>query len=91
MVGFDAKNKDKIPTLYICRLCTFILREPFQLLCGHRQCKTCIDSVEGYIKINFYLKMKNFILLRDFIKCAECQEETPKSEVSILKTFLYQK
>jgi hypothetical protein len=47
MVGFDARNKDDINPLYLCRSCTLILREPFQLACGHRQCKTCIESIEG--------------------------------------------
>jgi len=47
MVGFDAKNKDIINGLYICRKCSLILREPFQLKCGHRQCRTCIETVEG--------------------------------------------
>jgi hypothetical protein len=53
MVGVNARNIDTINSLYICRLCNFILREPFQLTCGHRQCKTCIDDIEGYIQINF--------------------------------------
>jgi hypothetical protein len=53
MVGYDAKNKDTINPLYLCRSCSLILREPFQLKCGHRQCKTCIESIEGYIKINY--------------------------------------
>jgi hypothetical protein len=63
MVGFDAKNKDEINPLYICRSCTLILREPFQLNCGHRQCKTCIESNEGYIEINLKLKMKIIIFV----------------------------
>jgi hypothetical protein len=64
MVGFDAKNKIIINALYICRVCSLILREPFQLNCGHRQCKTCIESSEGYKKqklvemkiVQFFLK-----------------------------------
>ncbi|UJR26899.1 hypothetical protein I4U23_008209 [Adineta vaga] len=47
MVGFDARNKSSINSLYICGVCNFILREPFQLKCGHRQCKTCIEDTEG--------------------------------------------
>jgi hypothetical protein len=58
MVGFDSKNKDTINSIYICRLCSLILREPFQLSCGHRQCKTCIETIEGYIKKNKIAKMK---------------------------------
>ena len=49
MVGFDAKNKADINPLYICRVCSLILREPFQLECGHRQCKTCIQANEEYV------------------------------------------
>ncbi|CAF4096236.1 unnamed protein product, partial [Adineta steineri] len=64
MVGFDAKNKETINSLYLCRSCGLILREPFQLSCGHRQCKTCIEAIEG-----------------DVVKCAECSEESPKSEI----------
>ncbi|CAF4025181.1 unnamed protein product [Adineta steineri] len=64
MVGFDAKNKETINPLYLCRSCNLILREPFQLLCGHRQCKTCIEATEG-----------------DVVKCAECVEESLKSEI----------
>jgi hypothetical protein len=62
MVGFDAKNKNTINPLYICRPCTFILREPFQLGCGHRQCKTCIDDIEGYIRTTFEQKLNDFFL-----------------------------
>ncbi len=48
MVGFDARNKDAIDSRYICRSCVLILREPVQLTCcGHRQCKACIESIEG--------------------------------------------
>ncbi|CAF4728956.1 unnamed protein product [Rotaria socialis] len=46
MVGFDATNRDTINRSFICRLCNLILREPCQLSCGHRQCKTCIENAE---------------------------------------------
>ncbi|CAF3381416.1 unnamed protein product [Rotaria sp. Silwood2] len=49
MVGFDARNKDTINPLYMCRVCDLILRDPYQLFCGHRQCKSCIEIVEGEI------------------------------------------
>jgi hypothetical protein len=50
MVGFDAVNKDAIGTVYKCRLCKLILRDPYQISCSgaHRCCKTCIDGHEGY-------------------------------------------
>ena len=47
MVGFDAKNRSSISSSFICRTCNLIFRDPCQLACGHRQCKTCIDSIEG--------------------------------------------
>ncbi len=50
MVGFDAKDKNTINTSYICAACSFVLREPFQLECGHRQCQSCIEAIEGYTK-----------------------------------------
>jgi len=42
MVGYNVKNKAEISILYICRVCSLLFREPFQLACGHRQCKDCI-------------------------------------------------
>ncbi|CAF3903139.1 unnamed protein product [Rotaria sordida] len=47
MTGFDARNRDSINRLYICRKCNLIFREPCQLSCGHRQCTTCIENIEG--------------------------------------------
>jgi hypothetical protein len=49
MVGFDARNKETINSIYLCRSCSLILREPVQLNCGHRRCKTCTENIEGYI------------------------------------------
>jgi len=46
MVGFDARNKDVINSMYFCRICFLILRDPVQLDCGHRQCKSCVDAVK---------------------------------------------
>jgi len=46
MVGFDARNKDAITLLYLCPACHLIFREPVQLACGHRQCKSCAESIE---------------------------------------------
>jgi hypothetical protein len=83
MVGFDAKNKNTINTSYICAACSFILREPFQLECGHRQCQSCIEAIEGYTK-HILTEMKFFFLNRAIIKCTECDKETSRNEVSIL-------
>ena len=49
MVGFDARNKEAINISYVCQWCRLILREPVQLNCDHRHCKSCIDSIKGYI------------------------------------------
>ncbi len=48
MVGFKAIIKNTINTSYRCAACSFVLREPFQLECGHWQCETCIEAIEGY-------------------------------------------
>jgi uncharacterized paraquat-inducible protein A len=65
MVGFDARNKSTVGSAYLCGICTLILRDPVQLNCGHRQCKSCVESkIEG-----------------EKIKCPECQEETNQKEV----------
>jgi hypothetical protein len=87
-MGLDAKNKNTINQIFICRVCSLILREPFQLECGHRQCGACIEAVEGYIK-QILIKIKIFFFpsTRLTIKCAECNEESAKNEVSILNLF----
>ncbi len=88
MVGFDTKNKDSINSVYLCRSCSLILREPFQLKCGHRQCKTCIENIEGYILIKSLTEIKTiFLSFRNIFKCVECLEETPEYPVSIEKFF----
>ncbi|CAF1136935.1 unnamed protein product [Rotaria sordida] len=30
-----------------CHKCSFVFQDPFQLICGHRQCRSCIDNQEG--------------------------------------------
>ncbi|CAF1222747.1 unnamed protein product [Rotaria sordida] len=47
-IGFDARNKDSLVT-YICWLCSFLLRNPIQLICGHRFCQSCINVEESSI------------------------------------------
>ncbi len=84
MVGFDAKNKDSINSVYLCTSCSLILREPVQLNCGHRRCKACAQNIEGYTLRKLLTEIKIiFLLFRNIFKCAECSEETPKNEVSI--------
>ncbi|CAF1381300.1 unnamed protein product [Adineta steineri] len=67
MVGFDAKNITNIRGIYHCSICFLILRNPVQLVCGHRQCKSCVESK----------------LDKGIIKCSVCQEETQQSEVML--------
>ncbi|CAF4850165.1 unnamed protein product [Rotaria sp. Silwood1] len=47
-IGFDARNKDSLVT-YICWFCSFLLRNPIQLICGHRFCQSCINVEESSI------------------------------------------
>ncbi|CAF1098537.1 unnamed protein product [Adineta steineri] len=45
MVGFNTSNRDTFSSNYICIICSLLLRDPIQLTeCGHRQCKSCIDT-----------------------------------------------
>ncbi|CAF1286295.1 unnamed protein product [Adineta steineri] len=46
MVGFDARNKDSVARCYLCQICMLILRNPIQLLCGHRYCHSCLNIKE---------------------------------------------
>jgi len=47
MVGFDAKNKNALPQSFLCAKCVLIFRDPCQLNCGHRLCRTCVDGIDG--------------------------------------------
>ncbi|CAF1382364.1 unnamed protein product [Adineta steineri] len=38
------KNINDIDQQFICQSCHLILRQPFQLRCGHRQCQSCIEA-----------------------------------------------
>lgn len=49
MSGFNAKNISNINKLYKCHTCALILKEPYQLSCGHRHCKVCINEINGNI------------------------------------------
>ncbi|CAF3484521.1 unnamed protein product [Rotaria sp. Silwood2] len=46
-VGFNAGNINSIKQIYQCRSCSYILRDPVQLPCGHRLCKTCVENYNG--------------------------------------------
>jgi hypothetical protein len=45
--GYNVRNIDNIWCTYRCQFCSFILRQPVQLECGHRLCRSCIDIQEG--------------------------------------------
>lgn len=46
MVGINAKNKIILHKKFICSICSLIIRDPVQsTLCGHRLCKTCLDTL----------------------------------------------
>ncbi|CAF3486799.1 unnamed protein product [Rotaria socialis] len=42
--GFRVKNIAGIDQRFICQLCRLVLREPYQLRCGHHRCQLCIDE-----------------------------------------------
>jgi hypothetical protein len=42
--GFSVKNIDQVDTCYICQLCQLLFRDPHQLECGDRICKSCIKT-----------------------------------------------
>ena len=46
IVGFDVQNLDTIPEQYLCEICGYILREPYQLSCGHRCCISCLEFLK---------------------------------------------
>jgi len=41
--GSSGENIEQIQSKYMCPSCQIIFREPFQLVCGHRICRSCID------------------------------------------------
>lgn len=40
--GFTVKNMEQIDPQFICPSCKLVIREPWQLGCGHRTCQSCI-------------------------------------------------
>jgi len=42
--GFPVKHIKKIDSQYICAMCEFLFRNPYQLECGHRICQSCIKN-----------------------------------------------
>lgn len=58
--GKHSKSKKFTTTLttnpdILCPKCKKIFDQPFQLSCGHRQCKSCLDKQSGYVKCRLLL------------------------------------
>ncbi|CAF1195069.1 unnamed protein product [Rotaria sordida] len=71
MPGFNARNIRVLDTKFICSVCSFILKDPMQLICcGHRICRTCLQRQH---EMN--------------IKCLQCSMETFLSQVMIDQGF----
>ncbi|KAJ8034889.1 E3 ubiquitin-protein ligase TRIM56 [Holothuria leucospilota] len=71
--------KDKDDKFCLCSICLEQLKEPKLLLCLHRYCKDCLNSIiQG---------------TNDVIKCPECRQETqiPTNGVDGFKTDFYSK
>ena len=86
MLGFNAKNLSSIDPQYKCRICSRILRNPVQLNCGHRQCKSCVEyRLQAYEIMILCIPRYEYvnICFRERIKCPECGHETLQSEVNI--------
>lgn len=43
--GYDVEVADTISSKYECQICMLILRQPVQTLCGHRFCRSCLNSL----------------------------------------------
>lgn len=44
MPGFAIQNIDTSVINFLCQICSLLLRDPMQLVCGHRCCKSCIQD-----------------------------------------------
>ncbi|CAF1200895.1 unnamed protein product [Rotaria sordida] len=40
---YSVKNIEEIPSHFICPYCKLVFREPYQLVCGHQACQSCIN------------------------------------------------
>jgi hypothetical protein len=53
-VGFDARNISTIHEQFLCKLCSYILREPIQFsCCGIRSCKSCAENFYRLVRTIF--------------------------------------
>ncbi|CAF4822901.1 unnamed protein product [Rotaria sp. Silwood1] len=77
LVGFNAKNMDSL-VRYICCICNFLLRNPVQLICGHRCCQSC-SSGDG----SFQCNVCNEVTSRDTIMLDKgCQFDMEKLNIT---------
>ena len=80
--GFDVKNINSIDSRYRCAACSYLLRNPVQLYCGHRICQSCASEWEEYVFNKFlYYEFLFILFARDSIVCVECGYSTQKDEV----------
>lgn len=43
--GYNVEFVTTLDARYKCPVCTFALRSPFQTMCGHRFCESCIKRI----------------------------------------------
>ena len=81
-VRFNEKNFGEIDSQYLCLYCSHIIRDPVQLNCGHRVCKSCANMLIQYV-FDKHLNSNRLIVLfyRGPSKCPECDELIDMSEV----------
>ena len=57
------EDRQRIDTKFICTLCRLLLYIPYQTMCGHLMCKSCIENLLKYD--NFWcVLLINIISLR---------------------------
>ncbi|CAF0831963.1 unnamed protein product [Adineta steineri] len=79
------KNMEEIDLRFSCAYCKLLLREPYQLTCGHRLCKSCVHihnkcaiCFEVIEKDKIWLDRGLEIEIRSFSKtCSQCEWRGP--------------
>lgn len=87
MPGYKISTFSSELQRYLCPNCTFILREPIQLTCGHRLCRSCINQNQKYLRSvphHIIRTQIHFSLysLSDLIVCLTCQQTTRNTKVN---------
>jgi hypothetical protein len=60
--GFVIKNIDEIDQRFICQSCKLVFREPYQLVCGHRKCQSCINVQNKLVFFFIVIKFDIYFL-----------------------------